>query len=458
MFARLFLALMPITVLAETMPSPRNIIFIMADDIGIEGLGCYGGSDYKTPHLDQLAAEGVRFTHAYSQPLCSPTRLEIMTGRDNHRNWKYFGILPPEEKTFGHFMSDAGYRTCIAGKWQLQSYDPPDFPNADKRRGTGMHPKDAGFDEYSLFHSLHTEDKGSRYADPTYLRNGELIENVEGKYGEDLAVDFMLDFLTRHKEEKNFIYYPMALPHWPVNPTPHSEDWADPSKRLNEDPKYFPDMVAYMDTIVGRLVSGVEKLGLREDTLIIFYSDNGTNQTVTSTLRGKKVQGGKATPRQTGIRVPLIVNWPEKIKPTVHGDLIEASDFLATFSDLAGKKIPADWQHDGVTFAPQLFGKKGTPRDFAFFWYDPRPGWDKEKFSRSIFALDHHYKLFSDGQLFAIDGLVYKEELLPADSLSAEAKAARTKLQNAINSMMKPPMSAGALIEVDTYGNPLLKK
>ena len=153
---------------------PKKIVLIMADDIGLEGLGCYGGSDYKTPRLDQLAAEGLRFTHAYSQPLCSPTRLEIMTGRENHRNWKYFGILPPEEKTFGHLMQSFGYRTCISGKWQLQSYDPPDFPNAEKRRGTGMHPKDAGFHEYSLFHSLHTEDKGSRYANPTFLRNYHL--------------------------------------------------------------------------------------------------------------------------------------------------------------------------------------------------------------------------------------------------------------------------------------------
>ncbi|MDB4702896.1 sulfatase-like hydrolase/transferase, partial [Akkermansiaceae bacterium] len=114
--------------LAERPMLPKKIVLIMADDIGLEGLGCYGGSDYKTPRLDQLAAEGLRFTHAYSQPLCSPTRLEIMTGRENHRNWTCFGILPPEERTFGHLMQSFGYRTCISGKWQLQSYDPPDFP------------------------------------------------------------------------------------------------------------------------------------------------------------------------------------------------------------------------------------------------------------------------------------------------------------------------------------------
>ena len=167
----------------------------MADDIGIEGFGCYGGTSYKTPNIDKLAATGLHYSHAYSQPLCTPTRLQIMTGKYNHRNWQCFGILPPNEKTFGHLMQSAGYKTCISGKWQLQSYDPPDYPGAAKRRGTGMHPKDAGFDQYQLFHSLHTEDKGSRYADPTFLRNGKLYKDLAGKYGEDLNVDFIVCLL-----------------------------------------------------------------------------------------------------------------------------------------------------------------------------------------------------------------------------------------------------------------------
>ena len=230
---------------------PRNVILIMADDIGIEGFGCYGGVDYQTPNIDKLAETGLRFTHAYSQPLCTPTRLEIMTGRDNHRNWLYFGILPPKEKTFGHLMQGFGYKTCIAGKWQLQSYDPPDFPHAELRRGVGMHPRDAGFDAYSLFHSLHTEDKGSRYANPTFLRNGRLHKAVEGKYGEDLSVEFILDFMDEHRDAPMFVYYPMALPHWPMVPAPDSEAWKDPNRRLEEGTEHFPDMVAYMDQLCG---------------------------------------------------------------------------------------------------------------------------------------------------------------------------------------------------------------
>ena len=125
-----------------------NILLIMADDLAIDGLSCYGAESYETPRLDKLAEEGVRFTHAYSQPLCTPTRVQIMTGKYNQRNWLYFGILDPKERTFGHLMQDAGYRTGIAGKWQLYSYDPPDFPNADRRRSTGMKVEDAGFDEW----------------------------------------------------------------------------------------------------------------------------------------------------------------------------------------------------------------------------------------------------------------------------------------------------------------------
>ena len=107
-----------------------NVILIMADDVSWECFSCYGAEDYQTPHIDALAANGIRFNHCYSTPICTTSRVKIMTGKYNHRNWTYFGILDPREKTFGHLMKEAGYRTCIAGKWQLQSYDPPDFPNA----------------------------------------------------------------------------------------------------------------------------------------------------------------------------------------------------------------------------------------------------------------------------------------------------------------------------------------
>ena len=218
----------------------------------------------------------------------------------------------------------------------------------------------------------------------------------------------------------------------------------------------FPDMVEYMDELIGRLAQGIAKLGLRDDTLILFYSDNGTDRKITSRFDGKDVRGGKNTTLQTGIRVPLIASWPGKLSPGTSSDLVEASDFLPTLADLAGKTLPANWPAtDGVSFAPRLLGQKATPREWAFFWYDPRPGWDKAKFSRSIFALNHKYKLFSDGRMFDIAGETLREVPLELGRLSAEEKAARTKLERAIAQMMQPPLSNAARNEVDAFGNPV---
>jgi len=433
-----------------------NVLLIMADDVGIDGFGCYGGSSYATPQIDALAANGMRFTHAYSQPLCTPTRVQIMTGKYNHRNWSYFGILDPREKTFGHLMKEAGYRTCIAGKWQLQSYDPPDFPNADLRRGAGMRVDQAGFDEHCLFHSWDTEDKGSRYADPTYFRNGSLVTEEKGKYGPDRSVEFLLDFMKRHREDPMFLYFPMALPHWPMMPTPDSEEWQDPQQRSVEKIELFADMVTYMDKLVGRLVAGLDQLGLRENTLVLFYSDNGTHLEISSTLKGKEVRGGKATPLQTGIRVPLVANWTGTIPPgSVTSDLVDASDFYPTLAELGETKISIEEGIDGISFVGTLLNRKGPRRESCFFWYDPRPGWDKNRFSRHIFALDHKYKLFDDGRMFDIRGTEMREDEVDLNQLNGEAEAAREKLRQTLNRTMRGPISPHALKLVDAYGNSL---
>lgn len=431
-----------------------DIILVMADDIGIEGLGCYGGASYRTPNLDQMAAEGVRFAHAYSQPLCTPTRIELMTGKDNHRNWMYFGILDPRERTFGHAMTDAGYTTGIFGKWQLQSYDPPDLPGAEKRRGKGMHPKDAGFDEYALYHALHTEDKGSRYANPTMLegtrgREG-VLKTYDGRYGEDVWVEKILSFLDRNTAKPRFVYYPMALPHWPFQPTPNSEDW-DPTKPQEEDLRYGRDMIEYMDTTMGNLMRGLRQRKLDRDTIVIFYSDNGTHAKVVSKMiDGRRIPGGKAMPTQTGIHVPLIVHCPSRYKPAIVDGIVEASDFYPTLLQLAGVQKQGGKHLDGISFVPQLTGQPGPRRDAAFFWYDPRPGWDKERFERHVFALNATHKLFRDGRLFRIGKRPLEEILVSKDD--AEDRVARAELnaviQRAMAGVDEPPL-------VDAYGNPL---
>ena len=137
-----------------------NIVLIMSDDLGYEVIGANGGTSYATPRIDRLAEEGMRFAEAHVMPLCTPTRLSLMTGKYNFRNYIGFGLMKPDEVTFGHLFSDAGYNTCISGKWQLYSYNPPD--EVPEMRSKGQKIEDAGFDEFCVWHAHHTEDKGSR--------------------------------------------------------------------------------------------------------------------------------------------------------------------------------------------------------------------------------------------------------------------------------------------------------
>ena len=454
LFTILISAFLSSHLVAEERP---NILLIMADDVGIEGLGCYGGTSYKTPNLDRMAAAGLRFTRAYSQPLCTPTRVEIMTGLYNHRNWKYFGILDPDTKTFGHYLKDSGYTTGIFGKWQLQSYDPPDLPGASNRRGTGMHAKDAGFDRYALFHALHTETKGSRYTNPTMLEgtagSGGKLKTYQGQFGEDVWVDQIVDFLDSTRDQPTFAYYPMALPHWPFVPTPDTPGW-DPDTEQVEAAEYIVDMIQYMDKAVGTLVEKLRTKGLLENTIVLFYSDNGTHAKVVSGMKdGRQIQGGKASTRQTGIHVPLIAYWPQKIRAGIDHELVDASDFLPTLMDLAGTKLPEDTVTDGISFAHRLFDQLGPQRKSAFFWYDSRPGWDKERFRREVFALNKDYKLYRNGRLFRLtDKPLEEREVNPLQMSDADQQAQRQLaefIENNLGNAQEPEL-------VNAYGEPEL--
>lgn len=417
-----------------------NIILIMADDLGVECLGSYGGLSYQTPHLDRLAAEGLRFTHAYAQPLCTNTRIQLMTGKYNNRNWLYFGILDPKEQTFGHDMQRAGYDTCIVGKWQLHSYDPPDYPGAAKRRGTGMRIEKAGFDHHLTWHIGHTEDKGSRYADPRLARNGKIID-FEGQYGPDLFVSEIETYLEQKRDSKKpfFLYYSMALPHWPMVPTPHSNDWKAPALRHHEDTKYFKDMVEYMDLCVGKIVLQVDKLGLAEETLILFYSDNGTHLKITSQTEAGLVKGGKGMTTNAGTHVPFIARWKDHIQPGVNNDLIDSTDFRPTLVEAADSQIKDTTDIDGISFFPILLGQeRPTPRRTIFSHYDPRPGWDKDQFTKIRFVRTKRYKLYGDGRIYDIPSDELEQQPIAIDDQSEKIAAVRERLQRLLDKMPNP--------------------
>ena len=408
---------------------PTNVVLIFADDVGVEAFGCYGGTSYSTPNLDALAAGGMRFTRCYSQPLCTPSRVKLMTGKSNLRNYVSFSILDPGERTFAHMAQDAGYATAAAGKWQLLGWE-----GYDEWAGRGSTPAQAGFDRWCLWQ---VEQLGKRYWDPTLDVDGELMEEIEGMYGPDLHCAYLMNFIAEQEGAPFFAYFPMSLVHDPFVTTPHSSALADgeePSKAQN-----FGDMVEYMDTIVGRIVTGLDELGLREDTLVLFVSDNGTHKSRRSEMGELVVRGGKALPTDGGTHVPFIASWPSEVGPgLVCEDLVDLSDFLPTLADVMGAKVPNEHEIDGRSFLPQLLGEPGEPRDWVRIYSNPRPE-DPKKNPRAFFARDERYKLYDDGRFYDCVADPKEEAPLPQASLSPETQEVRAMLQAALESAPPEP-------------------
>lgn len=390
-----------------------NIILILADDLGYECIGANGGESYPTPNLDRLAATGVRFEHCYSQPLCTPTRVQLMTGQYNVRNYVRFGFLDPNQKTFAHLFKDAGYSTCIVGKWQLEN-----GPNG---------PKHFGFDESYLWQLTR---RPPRYANPGLEINGREVDFSNGEYGPDLVNNHALDFVTRHKSDPFLLYYPMMLTHAPFQPTPDSPDW-DPKaigEKVNHAPRHFGEMVTYMDKLVGRLVVKLDELKLREKTLILFVGDNGTGYGMKSKWKGIEVTGGKSHPTDAGMRVPLIANQPGVVAAgKVVSDLIDTTDFLPTICDAASISLPASGTFDGRSFIPQTRGQEGNKRQSIYCWYAPNKG--NEVDTAQEFARTHEFKLYRDGSFFRVDSSKYTEEKLETEQLTPVALATKAQLQ-----------------------------
>lgn len=392
-----------------------NLILIMADDFGYECVTANGGESYQTPHLDRLAATGMRFEHCYVQPLCTPTRAQLMTGQYNVRNYIRFGLLDPEATTFAHLLKRAGYATGIAGKWQL---------------GHEKHlPRHFGFDEAFLWQ--HTR-RPPRYANPGLEHNGEELNFRNGEYGPKLVNDFALDFVTRHQDEPFFLYYPMILTHAPYQPTPDSPDW-DPraeGEQVNQDLKHFAEMTAYMDKMVGRLVAKLDELDLSGKTLVLFLGDNGTGRTVTSQFKGKPYPGGKGTGTARGMHVPLIANWPGRVPAgRVNRSLIASTDFLPTLCEAAGAAIPPSLPMDGVSFLPQLLGEAGAPREVLYCWY-ARNGGPKADIE---FAMTTEWKLYRDGTCYDLRADPFESKPVAVESLPPEDAATVQRLRQELN-------------------------
>ncbi len=402
-------------------PEKPNILFILADDVGREVLGCYGGETYKTPHLDRLATGGMRFEHCYSMPVCHPSRIALLTGRYpallGNPRW---GSFPATEEgnTFAQVMKKAGYATAVAGKWQLCLM-----------KNDLLQPKRMGFDEWSVF-GWH---EGPRYHDPMIYQNGELRSDTKGKYGPDLYTDYLIDFMQRNRERPFFAYYSMALAHDVTDdigkPVPYGPD----NRWLS-----YEEMANDMDVQIGKLIAALDRMKLREKTLILYTTDNGTagasylrvgangkfeRPKVFSYYRGSMVQGGKGKLNDWGTRVPLIASWPGVIRPKqVVDDLVDFSDFLPTFSELTGGTNPKGVALNGHSFANRLLGQGASSRQWAY----------SESKGDTQYVRTRRYKLYNNGRFYDLENDPEEKKPVSDGSEATDAKKVKQLLSTAL--------------------------
>ncbi len=399
---------------SHSVDKPPNVVFILADDLGYETIGANGGTSYQTPAIDQLASDGMRFEHCYAQPLCTPTRVQLMTGIYNVRNYVSFGLLEPSQTTFANLFREAGYATGMVGKWQLGKA--PSSPNK------------AGFDNYCLWQlqkpRADSTGRDTRYAMPVLTVDGEVKTFAETDYGPEVINEYGLDFIEKsHQSGKPFfLYYSMMLTHCPFSPTPHSPEWMEDDTTIMSykgHAHYFDDMVAEMDRMVGKVNEKLEELGIEDNTLIVFTGDNGTDVPIVSMLNGREVAGAKGESIDAGTRVPLIVKWPGVVTPgTVSNALIDFTDFLPTMCEAATIKIPDSLHIDGRSFMAQLQGEQSPHRQWIYSWHS-RNGKESEA---TVFARNHRYKLYESGAFYEIPEDYKEQRPLDVEAMDADAK------------------------------------
>jgi arylsulfatase A-like enzyme len=344
---------------------PPNIVFIFADDLGTPPVGAYGNPYYQTPHLDRLAREGMRFTDAYAAcPVCSPTRAALMTGQYPARThvtdfipgnpfpfarlrqpeWQKF--LPLSARTLAEELADRGYVTGLFGKWHLaKAYLPPE--------SIAEGPDRQGFAETYITHKPKSSDNPEADA-----------------HGVEVITAKTLDFIERHRDRPFFVELAHNSIHAPVlAPKALVEKYR--ARSGSDRPENSPVIAAMMevlDTATGRLLARIDELGLRDNTLVIFYSDNGG---LLADAAQMPWRGGKAQLYEGGIRVPLIVRWPGVVAPGSRSAApVTSVDFFPTLLEIAGRPAEAGSVIDGVSLAAHWRGGPPPPRD-AIFWHYP---------------------------------------------------------------------------------------
>ena len=351
---------------------PPNIILIMSDDVSPDLYGCYGNDSVKTPNIDFMAREGVQFQTAWSCAICSPTRAMIMTGRYANRTGFYHNNLYISQNgetkdlhkyhhSFAKLMKQTGYATAIAGKWHLGKGTP--------------YSEEGGFDEYCLWESIgkirklsgnqeykngwENDNTTARYWHPGIVQNHKLLDTKPDDFGPDIFTDFICDFVKRKKDQPFLAYYPMVAPHGTrVGPstTPKRGSIGEIQKSVDseENAARFQGMNEYIDVLVGRIIQQVQDLGLLENTIIIYCSDNGSG----STAKSRAVE--------RGCRVPFVAYGGPVKKRGLTAELTDLTDILPTLLDYAGGKLPSDYRVDGTSLKPFLSGETDRHRDWIY--------------------------------------------------------------------------------------------
>ena len=324
-----------------------NIILVMVDDMGRDWVSCYGAT-HSTPNIDRLAEQGVRYETAWCTPICTPTRVTLLTGQyPFHHGWiQHYdvprwggaGLRADRFTTFARLLREAGYSTAIGGKWQINHLGKE--PDALEKHG---------FEEHCVWPGVEDgqPETQERFWNGLVVTNGK---RSRVPYGPDTINRFLIDYVRRHKDSPFLLYYPMLLTHGPHTTTPLNKAKAPEGK-----PALYAGNVTYMDHLVGKLVRTVDDLGLKERTVIIFTGDNGSASP--GTLDGEPYPKGKGRQADWGAHVPFIVRAPFLSKGgIVSRDLIDFTDLYPTFLELAGIDPPRAIKLDGKSFLPGLRG------------------------------------------------------------------------------------------------------
>ncbi|VGO12361.1 Arylsulfatase [Pontiella desulfatans] len=398
-----------------------NIIVFMVDDLGYEAFDIHGDSNHDTPRISEMAREGIQFTQFHSQPLCTPSRVEIMSGQYAQRNYTKFGEYL-QSKSFGNFFQDAGYRTCVAGKWQLDDGDLNGIPRRDPRV-----PHWLGFDEYLLWH-FESANAGSRHYNPVLTISLDasgmasqhqaesdpatfpapafiMVTNnfasppqplSSSDFGPDMVNQFINRFATNSAvaNQPFFIYCPMILPHNPFIVPP--ETFGLPANNNNEKARL---MTRYLDQLVGDTLDLIRSdPALAKNTLVIFTADNGTHRSITSRFNGENFQGAKRETRDAGNHVACVAWWGGDgggiPVGQINTDVVDISDIMATITECAGVPIPQDYIQDGRSFRSHLMGKSRDPRRWTYGHWKLK-GSEDSKVIR--WARNRHYSLYHAG-------------------------------------------------------------